>query len=40
MRCKGRDIHPTFRENYCGMTRVIKGFPCCVCEFQDKEILE
>lgn len=36
MKCKGRDIDPDFRENYCGQKRVVKGFPCCICEFQEK----
>jgi len=38
MRCKAKDIHPLFRENYCGKKRVIKGFPCCLCEFQEVEM--
>lgn len=35
LKCKGREINPLFCENYCGMTRVIKGFPCNLCEFQE-----
>lgn len=37
LRCKGRDIHPDFRESYCGQKRVSKGFPCCLCDLLEKE---
>jgi hypothetical protein len=32
MRCLGREIHPDFRENYCGKKRIGKGFPCDDCD--------
>jgi len=32
MKCKGRLIHPRFRENFCGQKRVKKSFPCTVCD--------
>jgi hypothetical protein len=36
--CKGRSIHPEFRENFCGQKRVARGFPCCVCNLLEKEL--
>ena len=32
MKCKGRLIHPEFRENFCGQKRVKKSFPCLACD--------
>jgi hypothetical protein len=32
MKCKGRAIHPSFRENFCGRKRVVKDFPCVSCD--------
>lgn len=31
LRCRGDDIHPKFRESFCGQKRVKRGFPCCAC---------
>ena len=33
-RCLGREIDPTFRENYCGKKRFTPkdGFPCEICD--------
>ena len=36
LKCKGRDIDPEFRENYCGQKRVSRGFPCCACDLLEK----
>ena len=35
MKCKGREIHPLFRENYCGQKRVKKSFPCSDCDLRE-----
>jgi hypothetical protein len=36
LRCKGQDIHPSFRESFCGHKRVARGFPCCLCDLLEK----
>ena len=37
MRCKGIDIDPEFRENFCGMKRITPTkFPCSDCDLLDK----
>jgi len=32
-KCLGREVHPEFRENYCGQKRFHpKSFPCDICD--------
>lgn len=45
MRCLGREIHPDFRSNYCGIKRIKKTFPCDECDLnadtpEGKELLQ
>jgi len=39
-RCQGKDIHPDFRENYCGRQRAnFNVFPCNICDLK-KEVAD